>query len=585
MDAAPSQPAVPTSPASAGPLTWTGGDRHPVSPLGTPTDDRSHERDLLWAALAAVATTGPFAAEAAYTLDRDLPRRCPPPSTAGSDPFRPGGFDRRPAAAPLSSATVDADRLDRLIAALDGHSRPVDHPDGPSLRAIALRHRAHCHGYLVVRMLATPSDQEIASADLVARQTAAALTALTLCQERQPGSVHQPGPGTTVLRLAARSACHEALARAAASGTGEVGILRTLYEHTGLTALSEDVFGNLRNRAGNGQGGPDPAPEARRRVELMRTARRGHGAVRDRDRLIAPIRMGGDLLGLVSLVDPERQSTEVDIAALEQTALVLAPELFHERRLAELEPRLRHDLVERLISGTATDDASVQAARFGHDLHRPHRVALLQWPDGVERAAVGDAVERAAGQLRLDILTGARGAATVVLLAGRDTEGEGLYRAVSDELGGASGAIGIGGLCEVSADLPHSYEEAARALSVRRRSHSPHGSTSFAELGLCRMMGAGDGEREADRFVREWLGPLLEYDAHHHTQLTATLSHYLESGGSYDATAEALHIHRSTVRYRLQRIRDITDQDLGDVDTRLNLHVASRIHQVLARPR
>ena len=33
------------------------------------------------------------------------------------------------------------------------------------------------------------------------------------------------------------------------------------------------------------------------------------------------------------------------------------------------------------------------------------------------------------------------------------------------------------------------------------------------------MMGTGDGEREADRFVREWLGRLLDYDARHHTEL------------------------------------------------------------------
>ncbi|MCM2390528.1 PucR family transcriptional regulator [Streptomyces albipurpureus] len=579
MDAATSRPAVP-----AGPETHTADARRAVPPLVAPPHDRCDERDMLWAAMTAIAAVGPFAAEAAYALDQGPPRRCPPPHAVGSGTsVRSGDAEQRAAAA----TPADADRLDRSMAALDGHSQHLDHLDGPGLRAIALRHRGRCFGYLVVRILATPSDQEIANADLVARQAAAALAALTLCRDRYrpPSSVGDTGLGGTVFRLAAASAFHEALARAAASGAGEEGILRTLHEHTGFPALSEDVFGNLRNRVGPGHGGPGSALEARRRVELAQTERRGPGAVRDRDRLLVPIRMAGDLLGLVSLVDPDLRSTEADIAALEQTALVLAPELAHERRLAELQPRLRHDLVEKLISGTATDDAFVQAARLGHDLHRPHRVALLQWPNTVERAAVGDAVERAARRLRLDALPGSRGAITVVLLAGRDTGGEGLYQAVADELGTDRGAIGIGGLCEVSADLPHSYEEAARALSVRLRSHEPHGSTSFAELGLCRMMGAGDGEREADRFVSQWLGPLLEYDAHHHTELTATLSHYLESGGSYDATSEALHIHRSTVRYRLQRIRDITGHDLGNVDTRLNLHVASRIHQVLARPR
>jgi DNA-binding PucR family transcriptional regulator len=66
--------------------------------------------------------------------------------------------------------------------------------------------------------------------------------------------------------------------------------------------------------------------------------------------------------------------------------------------------------------------------------------------------------------------------------------------------------------------------------------------------------------------------------------MVTTLSHYLESGGSYDTTADVLQIHRSTVRYRLRRIREITDHDLSDVETRLNLHVATRIRNVLGQP-
>jgi DNA-binding PucR family transcriptional regulator len=45
---------------------------------------------------------------------------------------------------------------------------------------------------------------------------------------------------------------------------------------------------------------------------------------------------------------------------------------------------------------------------------------------------------------------------------------------------------------------------------------------------------------------------------------------------------QSLQIHRSTLRYRLGRIRDITGRDLQDVDTRLKLHLAIRVLDVLA---
>lgn len=601
--------------------------RHTLLRLVTVMLNGEDEREVLWGAMAAIAATGPFTAEAAYTVHDGLARRCPARQVAAPAVARPGNTAaREPAVDPTREAPAEAvaadmvaaDRLDRRIDALNGRSRHLHEPGVPWARAIALRYRDHCLGYLVVRSLTTPSAEETALTDLLAQQTGIALAHLTghraeparVESESMPGigdlpetgnlpgtegGSPTPGLAATVSALALRLAIQDALSRAAVSGRGEQGILQALHDHTGFAALTEDRFGNTRAWAGPRRGepqtgpssGPRPESDTRCRDALIHDARRRPGTVRDRDRLIVPIEMAGDLLGVVALVDPDRRAAETDTSALEQAALVLAPQLAHERRLAELEPQLRRDLVYRLISGAATDDVFTQAAALGHDLHRPHKVAVLEWPGTAETAALGDAVVRAAGRLRRDVLVGSRGETTVVLVADEDRRDPGseLHRALSDELGTGAGTIGVGGHCDVFTDLPHSYDEAVRALTVRRRSQDPYGSTGFEELGLCRMMGTGDGEREADRFVREWLGRLLDYDARHHTELVTTLSRYLESGGSYDTTSETLLIHRSTVRYRLQRIREITGHNLSDVETRLNLHVATRIRNVLDAPR
>jgi DNA-binding PucR family transcriptional regulator len=43
-------------------------------------------------------------------------------------------------------------------------------------------------------------------------------------------------------------------------------------------------------------------------------------------------------------------------------------------------------------------------------------------------------------------------------------------------------------------------------------------------------------------------------------------------------------IHRSTLRYRLNRIRDLSGLDLSDIDTRFNLQVATRAWKLQAPP-
>jgi DNA-binding PucR family transcriptional regulator len=51
------------------------------------------------------------------------------------------------------------------------------------------------------------------------------------------------------------------------------------------------------------------------------------------------------------------------------------------------------------------------------------------------------------------------------------------------------------------------------------------------------VLDTGEGGVKIRRFVRDWLGPLLDYDAHNRAQLVRTLAQHLDCGGSYDETA------------------------------------------------
>jgi DNA-binding PucR family transcriptional regulator len=141
--------------------------------------------------------------------------------------------------------------------------------------------------------------------------------------------------------------------------------------------------------------------------------------------------------------------------------------------------------------------------------------------------------------------------------------------------------IGIGSRCTAAADIPRSFAEARRAVNIRLHSAQPGGASAYDELGFYRVIEAGDRSGVVQGFVREWLGALLDYDSQRNSQLVRTLSEYLECGGSYDESAAALHIHRSTLRYRLARIAELSRCDLRDVDTRFNMHAATRAWRFL----
>ncbi|AGP53575.1 PucR family transcriptional regulator [Streptomyces rapamycinicus] len=480
----------------------------------------------------------------------------------------------------------------------DGLAGPHE-PDRP--------HKPHApdglYGALVVSYRDRPGEDERLLLTLLVRQTAAALStaaahrrardqALELRRAWDEREAIRRRLDSSLTDLCHLREVHDALARSAARGDGEDGIVRTLHRITGLAAAAEDRFGNLRAWAGPGRPDPYPKPDPERREELLREAARRPRPVRVRDRLVAVADPRGEVLGALSLVDPEGRADDRAVRALDHAATSLGLELAHVRELAEVELRLRRELVDDLLSGAgdtrAADDGSAagdtsayaRAEAVGHDLHGPHHVIVVRWTDRPADDVFLKAVSRAATGLGLRILPALR-ADTAVLVAQGAPGGRSLHSALSRELGTGGGAIGVGASCGSPHEVPRSYREALRALEVRRRSHRPYGMTCYDELGLYRILPTGDDHREVERFVREWLGPLLDYDARHHTDLVETLCEYFDRGGNYSETAAALVIHRSTLRYRLQRIREIGGCDLAEVDSRLNLQVATRIWKIL----
>ncbi|WP_324273199.1 PucR family transcriptional regulator [Blastococcus brunescens] len=384
-----------------------------------------------------------------------------------------------------------------------------------------------------------------------------------------------------------RGLVHETLGGVAASGTGATGVTEALHRLTGLVVTAEDCFGNLQAWAGpTGSAPPAPLPP-RRRAQLLGNARRSPEPVRQGDRVVAVAQRRDEALGVLTLVDPEQRAGEPELFVLEHAATVLAIELGHRRSLVELELRLRRELMDDLLDGTDDESAVSRAQALGHDLRRPHQVLAVRWPGATTEVALTHALETAVSRV-VDTkpLLGRRSGGVVAVLPCPDEHTarrhwNELYRAVTERLQPPGGAIGVGGGCSAPSGLPKSYAEARRALRVRVASTSPAGITVDHDLGIYRLLSPGTDDAELRAYVREWLGPLLDYDAASGTDLVMTLLRYLECGGNYDAAAHALVIHRSTLRYRLRRIREINGRDLGTVDTRLNMHVAARAWQMM----
>lgn len=450
--------------------------------------------------------------------------------------------------------------------------------------AFPLRAGGTVLGYFVVRGEAEPPDDVRFLLQVLGHQTGAALANASLRRrERHHDSELRrlnEDLSATVRRLQRRTAVHEMLTRVSASGEGEAGIAQAVHQLTNLGVVIEDEFGNLRAWAGLERPPHCPKPADQARQAFIQKAIARGGPIRDRERVVCLIRPRSDVLGVLALIDPGHTAGSYEMFVAEYATTMLSLEFAHERSLVEVEIRVHRDLVDDLVAGTDDGGAYARAAAIGHDLHAAHYVLVMRWQHPGTTQAVGAAAQRVLRGWRLHTLLSWQGNDVVVLVDGQ-VDGDELYRALAGQLGTETGSIGIGGRCVRPGDFPRSFSEARQSLCIRMESASPHGATAFADLGVYRILGNPASRADVEQFIREWLGPLLAYDAKRRSELVRTLFEYLECGGNYDNAAAALVIHRSTLRYRLARIRDIAGVDLTDVDTRLNLQVAARAWQLL----
>ncbi|MFD9791472.1 hypothetical protein ACFWXK_11040 [Streptomyces sp. NPDC059070] len=76
------------------------------------------------------------------------------------------------------------------------------------------------------------------------------------------------------------------------------------------------------------------------------------------------------------MADALDEADEHTVFALEHAATSLALELAHLRGVAEVELRLRRELVDDLLTATDPANAYARSEAVGHDLHRSHHVVV-----------------------------------------------------------------------------------------------------------------------------------------------------------------------------------------------------------------
>jgi DNA-binding PucR family transcriptional regulator len=179
------------------------------------------------------------------------------------------------------------------------------------------------------------------------------------------------------------------------------------------------------------------------------------------------------------------------------------------------------------------------------------------------------------------------GAEVIVLLAGADEAAarraaEGVLRDLEAGMGGFVFAIGRSRPAADALELARAADEALLAANVAEGDQE-HRVLAFEETGAYRLLlsAMSENPQELQRFYAETVEPLVAYDEQYATDLVATVEAFLEADGNVAGTAQRLFTHRHTIRYRLERVRELCGLDVGSSDGREKLSLGLKAMRVL----
>ena len=300
----------------------------------------------------------------------------------------------------------------------------------------------------------------------------------------------------------------------------------------------------------------------------------------------APVVVGGELAGRLWVTAPPADPEPVQLRVVERFALAVALVMLQQRHLLDVQSRLSGDLLGDLLrdGGPVRPRAVLdRAAAIGHDLSRPHVLALLTADATIPAAVRLPELARAAAEPGPAPLVGPYDGAYVLLLPAEPDPGDALRRILA-KAGQAVGARGMvtmvaGPLARDPADYATAFRVARGAAALRRAS-GRGGFVDVGRLGLSALLletGTPDALR---RFAATVLHDVEAHEERYGGDLLATLRAWLSAGCSTAAAADALVVHRNTVTYRLSRIEQLTGRTLRDSSVRLELQLALTIREI-----
>jgi len=295
---------------------------------------------------------------------------------------------------------------------------------------------------------------------------------------------------------------------------------------------------------------------------------------------LQPLMVGNEIYGYISVLTSKNTLEDMEKIAISSAATISTLEILKEKAIWEAEERIKGDFIDDLLEDNIkTENILHRRANYlGFDLGKSFIILTLNM-DNLNDIILNNTEERLQEikqrlfslvrfhlqSYQKQALLKFKSNKLIILLQVNKITGKGEVSKTADSLRTLikgemllTASIGIGQICTKLSAITNSFQEAEHALSIGYRLQKKDFLLFYEDLGAYNLFANMVNDRDLYNYYLQTVSPLIDYDTNHKSELVSTFEAFLTCNSAIKETAQKLYVHRHTLKYRLNRIHEIT---------------------------
>jgi len=320
--------------------------------------------------------------------------------------------------------------------------------------------------------------------------------------------------------------------------------------------------------------------------------------------ILQPLTVGYDIYGYISILTHPDKLKELAQIAISSAATVCTLEILKEQAVAEAEDKIKGDFIDDLLDNTMQDENVIRrrAKKIGLNLSEHYRILILSVDSLKDLTIANEELfmehkKRLSSLVRfvlrsfqsLRILKDKSNKLIILLPVKSEAAKDDVIRVttllkntINKEMR-IKVTIGVGQSYQQLSHVSCSFREAGHALSIGCRLQKNDCVIFYEDLGPYSMFANVNDNSEMKNYYLKTVDALIQHDALHRSDLVATLEAFLRCNNQIKDTAKELFVHRHTLKYRLNRIHELTGLDPESVPDQFQLQLGLIAARLLSK--